>query len=57
MQYTQDEVSQAAAEYRSGGLSAFEILLDMANRVPWVDLDTNTFNDAHDEIVRATTAT
>jgi hypothetical protein len=50
--YTDADIEAAAAEYKADGYSAFEILYDMAHRVPWKGLDTEPFNEAHDRIVR-----
>jgi hypothetical protein len=49
--YTDADIEQAAAE--SDGMSAYDILLSMAHTVPWMGLDTNDFNEAHDRIVTA----
>ncbi|MEU8642322.1 hypothetical protein AB0C91_10430 [Streptomyces sp. NPDC048674] len=49
--YTDADIEQAAAA--SDGMSAYDILLGMAHTVPWMGLDTNDFNEAHDRIVTA----
>lgn len=49
--YTDADIEKAAAA--SDGMSAYDILLGMAHTVPWMGLDTNDFNEAHDRIVRA----
>jgi hypothetical protein len=48
--YTDADIEKAAAA--SDGMSAYDILLGMAHTVPWMGLDTNDFNDAHDRIVK-----
>lgn len=48
--YTDADIQAAAAEYKADGFSAFEILLDMAACGPWMGLDTDEFNDAHNRI-------
>jgi hypothetical protein len=52
--YTDADIEKAAAA--SDGMSAYDILLGMAHTVPWMGLDTNDFNEAHDRIVRAADA-
>ncbi|WP_405673147.1 hypothetical protein [Streptomyces sp. NBC_01530] len=49
--YTDADIEEAAAA--SDGMSAYEILIAMSHTVPWMGLDTNDFNEAHDRIVRA----
>lgn len=49
--YTDDDLRKAADEYKADGYTAFAILCDMAHRVPWMGLDTEDFNEAHDRIV------
>lgn len=49
--YTDADIEQAVAA--SDGMSAYDILLAMTNTVPWMGLDTNDFNEAHDRIVTA----
>ena len=51
--YTDADVEQAAAEFAEEAFSAMEILVSMNARVPWMGLDTEDFNEAHDRIVRA----
>jgi hypothetical protein len=48
--YTDADIEKAAAA--SDGMSAYDILLGMAHTVPWMGLDTNDFNEAHDRIVK-----
>lgn len=50
--YTDADIEQAAAEYKADQLNALEILTAMTHTVPWMGLDTNDFNEAHDRIVR-----
>ncbi len=50
--YTDDDIRKAAAEYKADGFNALEVLVDMAHRVPWIGLDTEAFNEAHDRIVQ-----
>ncbi len=51
--YTDADIEQAAAEYRAEGFNALEILTAMSQTVPWMGLDTNDLNEAHDRIVHA----
>lgn len=51
--YTDADVAEAAAEAKASGFSAADVLVDMAQTVPWMGLDTNDFNEAHDRICRA----
>ena len=51
--YTDADIEEAAAEAKASGFSAADILVDMAHTVPWMGLDTNDFNEAHDRIARA----
>ncbi|MFI1161439.1 hypothetical protein [Streptomyces sioyaensis] len=50
--YTDDDIEEAAAEAKASGFNAADILVAMAHTVPWMGLDTNAFNEAHDRIVR-----
>lgn len=50
--YTDADIEQAAAEYKADGYNALEVLVDMSHRVPWLGLDTEDFNEAHDRIVQ-----
>ncbi|MEU3990183.1 hypothetical protein AB0F24_17705 [Streptomyces platensis] len=50
--YTEDDVRKAADEYKADGMNALEVLVDMAHRAPWMGLDTEAFNEAHDRIVQ-----
>jgi hypothetical protein len=51
--YTDADVEEAAAAAKADGLSAYDILIAMSHTVPWMGLDINQFNEAHDRIVRA----
>jgi hypothetical protein len=51
--YTDADIEEAAAEAKASGFNAADILVDMSHTVPWMGLDTNDFNEAHDRIVRA----
>jgi hypothetical protein len=51
--YTDADIETAAAEYKADQLNALEILTAMSHTVPWMGLDTNDFNEAHDRIVTA----
>lgn len=51
--YTDADVATAAAEFAADRFDAHAILHAMADRVPWMGLDTNDFNEAHDRIVTA----
>ena len=51
--YTDADIEEAEAEAKASGFSAADILVDMSHTVPWMGLDTNDFNEAHDRIVRA----
>ncbi|WP_405944696.1 hypothetical protein [Streptomyces sp. NBC_00932] len=50
--YTNEDIRVAATEAKSDGLNALDILLAMSATVPWMGLDTEAFNEAHDLIVR-----
>jgi len=47
------DIEAAAAEYKADGYNALHILNAMSHTVPWMGLDTNDFNEAHDRICRA----
>ncbi|MEU7240250.1 hypothetical protein [Streptomyces sparsogenes] len=49
--YTDGDIEAAASEFKADRLSAYDILLEMTYRVPWMGLDTEDFNEAHDRIV------
>ncbi|WP_030755491.1 hypothetical protein [Streptomyces sp. NRRL F-5135] len=50
--YTTADIEAEAAEFKAEGYNALEILIAMSHRVPWMGLDTEDFNEAHNEIVR-----
>ncbi|MEU6768577.1 hypothetical protein ABZ916_39465 [Streptomyces sp. NPDC046853] len=51
--YTDADIEQAAREAKADGMSAFDVLYAMSHTVPWMGLDTNDFNEAHDRIATA----
>ena len=51
--YTDADIEATVAEYKADGLNSFEILYDMTHRVPWMGLDTEDFNEAHNRIAAA----
>ncbi|WP_432053665.1 hypothetical protein [Streptomyces sp. bgisy022] len=51
--YNDADIEKAAAQYTADGYSAVDILTAMHSTVPWMGLDTNDFNEAHDRIVTA----
>lgn len=51
--YTGADVDEAARASKADGMSAYEILIGMSHTVPWMGLDQNDFNEAHDRIARA----
>ena len=51
--YTDADVEATAAEFKADGYNALEVMYEMTHSVPWMGLDTNDFNEAHDRIVRA----
>lgn len=48
--YTDADIATAAAEFKAEGFNAMDVLLAMRNRVPWMGLDTEQFNEAHDRV-------
>ncbi|MET9517480.1 hypothetical protein [Streptomyces sp. NPDC002994] len=48
--YTDDDIRDAAAEFKAAGFNALDVLLAMAHRIPWSGLDTDEFNEAHSRI-------
>jgi hypothetical protein len=48
--YTDADIETAAAEYKADGLNALEVLTAMTHTVPWMGLDTEDFNEAHNRI-------
>lgn len=51
--YTDADIETAAAEFKADGYNALEVMYAMTHSVPWMGLDTEDFNEAHDRIVRA----
>ncbi|MFD7705594.1 hypothetical protein [Streptomyces sp. NPDC059786] len=51
--YTDADIQAAADEFKADRFSAYDILLAMTYRVPWMGLDTDDFNEAHNRIVTA----
>lgn len=51
--YTDVDIESAAAEFKADGYNALEVLIAMTHRVPWMGLDTEDFNEAHNRIVEA----
>lgn len=54
--YTDADIEEAAREAKASEFNALDILTAMSHTVPWMGLDTNDFNEAHDRIVTATGA-
>lgn len=50
--YTDADIEEAAREAKASGYNALEILVAMSHTVPWMGLDTEPFNEAHNRIVR-----
>jgi len=48
--YTDADIEAAAAEFKAEGFNALQILNAMTHRVPWMGLDTEDFNEAHNRI-------
>ena len=51
--YTDADIEAAAAEYKADGFNALDVMCAMTHSVPWMGLDTDDFNEAHNRIVRA----
>ena len=49
-QPTENDVVEAAAWFKDAGYNALQVLYAMAHEAPWMGLDTNDFNAAHDRI-------
>ncbi|MEU1087705.1 hypothetical protein ABZ401_12895 [Streptomyces sp. NPDC005892] len=49
--YTDADLKTTAAEFKADGYNALEVLLAMTHRVPWMGLDAEAFNAAHNRIV------
>lgn len=50
--YTDNDIREAAAEFKADGYNALEVLIAMAHSVPWMGLDTDEFNEAHNRVVK-----
>jgi hypothetical protein len=50
--YTDADVDEAAQAAKADGFSAYDVLIGMTHTVPWMGLDQNDFNEAHDRIVQ-----
>ncbi|MFJ9101372.1 hypothetical protein ACIRJM_23225 [Streptomyces sp. NPDC102405] len=50
--YTDADIEEAAREAKADGFSAYDVLIAMSHTVPWMGLDTEDFNEAHDRIVQ-----
>src|SRR5438128_816826 len=51
--YTDADIAEAAREAEADGFSAYDVLIAMSHTVPWMGLDQNDFNEAHDRICHA----
>jgi hypothetical protein len=49
--YTDADVQAAAEEYKADGCNALDVMIAMTHSVPWMGLDTEDFNEAHNRIV------
>jgi hypothetical protein len=50
--YTDADIEEAAAAAKADGFGAADILVAMSATVPWMGLDTEDFNEAHNRIVK-----
>ncbi len=48
--YTDADIEAAAAEFKADGFNALDVLVAMSHSVPWMGLDTEDFNEAHNRI-------
>jgi hypothetical protein len=48
--YTDADVEEAAAAAKADGFNALDVLVAMSHTVPWMGLDTEVFNEAHNRI-------
>jgi hypothetical protein len=48
--YTDADIEEAAAAAKADGFGAADILVAMSATVPWMGLDTEDFNEAHNRI-------
>ena len=51
--FTDADIEEAAREAVKAGFNALDLSIAMSHTVPWMGLDTNDFNEAHDRIVQA----
>jgi hypothetical protein len=51
--YTDTDIEDAARAAKADGFNALNVMVAMSHTVPWMGLDTDDFNEAHDRIVRA----
>jgi hypothetical protein len=49
--YTDADIEATAAEFKAAGYNALDVMVAMTHRVPWMGLDTEDFNEAHNRIV------
>ncbi|MBD9721906.1 hypothetical protein PV755_09200 [Streptomyces caniscabiei] len=49
--YTDVDIEAAAAEFKASQFNALEVMCAMTHSVPWMGLDTEDFNEAHNRIV------
>jgi hypothetical protein len=49
--YTDADIEATAAEFKADGYNALDVMVAMTHRVPWMGLDTDDFNEAHNRIV------
>lgn len=48
--YTDADIEATAAEFKADSYNALDVLVAMTHRVPWMGLDTEHFNEAHNRI-------
>ncbi|MDX3839806.1 hypothetical protein [Streptomyces europaeiscabiei] len=48
--YTDADIEATAADFKADGFNALDVLVAMTHRVPWMGLDTEDFNEAHNRI-------
>ncbi|MFJ7963194.1 hypothetical protein [Streptomyces sp. NPDC096324] len=51
--YSDADIEAAAAEAKAEGFNALDVLVAMTDAVPWMGLDTEDFNEAHNRIAEA----
>ena len=49
--YTDADIEATAAEFKADGYNALDVMVAMTHRVPWMGLDTEDFNEAHNRVV------